>query len=131
VCGSEATIRRVHRARKLLGGGMRQVGILAAAGIFALENNVERLAQDHANARRFAAGIEKLGFRASPPPETNMVMFDVADTMAFLRATRERGLLINPMAEGRFRAVTHIDVSSRDIDDALAIIEEIARGGVR
>jgi threonine aldolase len=131
VCGSEATIRRVHRARKLLGGGMRQVGILAAAGIFALENNVERLAQDHANARRFAAGIEKLGFRASPPPETNMVMFDVADTMAFLRATHERGLLINPMAEGRFRAVTHLDISARDIDDALAIIEEIARGGIR
>jgi len=131
VCGSEATIRRVHRARKLLGGGMRQVGILAAAGIFALENNIERLTEDHAHARRFAVGIEKLGFRANPPPETNMVMFDVADTMAFLRATRERGLLINPMAEGRFRAVTHLDISVRDIDNALAIIEEIARGGVR
>ena len=60
-----------------------------------------------------------------------MVMFEVADTMAFLRATRERDLLINPVAEGRFRAVTHLDVSTRDVDDALGIIEEIAREGVR
>jgi threonine aldolase len=131
VCGAEEVIRRVHRARKLLGGGMRQAGILAAAGIFALEHNIERLAEDHANARRLAAGLERLGFRVDPAPETNMVMFDVADTMAFLRATRERDLLINPVAEGRFRAVTHLDVSERDIDEALAIIEDAARGASR
>jgi threonine aldolase len=131
VCGSAETIQSVHRARKLLGGGMRQAGILAAAGLYALEHHVSRLAEDHVHARRFAAGIEKLDFRVDPPPETNMVMFEVADTMAFLRATRERGLLINPVAEGRFRAVTHLDVSTRDIDDALGIIEEITREGVR
>jgi len=131
VCGAAETIRSVHRARKLLGGGMRQAGILAAAGLYALEHHVSRLAEDHENARRFAAGIEKLGFRVESPPETNMVMFEVADTMAFLRATRERDLLINPVAEGRFRAVTHLDVSTRDVEDALGIIEEIAREGVR
>jgi threonine aldolase len=131
VCGSAETIRSVHRARKLLGGGMRQVGILAAAGLYALDHQVERLAEDHEHARRFAAGMEKLGFRVDPPPETNMVMFEVADTMGFLRATRERDLLINPVEEGRFRAVTHIDVATEDIDDALGIVEEIARGGVR
>jgi threonine aldolase len=131
VCGSAETIRSVHRARKLLGGGMRQAGIVAAAGLYALEHNISRLTEDHAHARRFAAGMEKLGFRVDPAPETNMVMFEVADTMAFLRATRERDLLINPVAEGRFRAVTHLDVSTRDVDDALGIIEEIALGGVR
>jgi threonine aldolase len=131
VCGSSETIRSVHRARKLLGGGMRQAGILAAAGLYALEHHVSRLADDHTHARRFATGIEKLGFRVDPAPETNMVMFEVADTVAFLRATRERDLLINPVAEGRFRAVTHLDVSTRDIDDALGIIEEIAREGIR
>jgi threonine aldolase len=131
VCGSSETIRSVHRARKLLGGGMRQSGILAAAGLYALEHHVSRLAADHTHARRFATGIEKLGFRVDPPPETNMVMFEVADTMAFLRATRERDLLINPVAVDRFRAVTHLDVSTRDIDDALGIIEEIAREGIR
>jgi threonine aldolase len=131
VCGSAETIRSVHRARKLLGGGMRQAGIVAAAGLYALEHNISRLAEDHAHARRFAAGMEKLGFRVDPAPETNMVMFEVADTMAFLRATRERDLLINPVAEGRFRAVTHLDVSTRDVDDALGIVEEIALGGIR
>jgi threonine aldolase len=60
-----------------------------------------------------------------------MVMFDVADTMAFLGAIRERGLLINPVAEGRFRAVTHLDVSEHDIEEALAIIEDAARGASR
>jgi threonine aldolase len=131
VCGSAETIRSVHRTRKLFGGGMRQAGILAAAGLYALEHNISRLAEDHAHARRFATGLEKLGFRVDAAPETNMVMFEVEDTMAFLRATRERDLLINPVAEGRFRAVTHLDVSVRDVDDALAIIEEIAHGGVR
>ena len=100
VCGSAEAIRRVHRARKLLGGGMRQVGILAAAGIYALENNIARLAEDHANASRFATGVENLDFRVDPTPETNMVMFEVADTLAFLRATRERLRLAHP-ADGR------------------------------
>jgi threonine aldolase len=131
VCGSADVIRRVHRARKLLGGGMRQAGILAAAGIYALEHNIERLAEDHAKARRLAAGLAELGFHVDPAPETNMVMFDVADTMAFLGAIRERGLLINPVAEGRFRAVTHLDVSEHDIEEALVIIEDAARGASR
>ncbi len=131
VCGSAAAIRRVHRARKLLGGGMRQVGILAAAGLYALEHHVERLADDHANARRFAGGLEKLGFAVDPPPETNMVMFGVDDTMGFLRAVRARDLWINPMGEGQFRAVTHLDISESDVDEALERIEEVVAEGIR
>jgi threonine aldolase len=131
VCGSAETIRRVHRARKLFGGGMRQAGILAAAGLHALEHHVARLADDHANAQRLAEGLAGLGFRVDPAPETNMVMFDVDDTAGFLRATRERDLLINPMAEGRFRAVTHLGVSESDIDDALGRLAEAVANGVR
>ncbi len=131
VCGAAALIRRVHRARKLLGGGMRQAGILAAAGLYALEHHVERLALDHENARRLARGLARLGFPVEPPPETNMVLFAVEDTPRFLRETRARALLVNPVTEGRFRAVTHLDVSEADIDEALGRLEEVVRLGVR
>ena len=131
MCGSREVIRRVHRARKMLGGGMRQAGILAAAGLYALEHHVERLAEDHANARRLAAGLEKIGLAVGPPPETNMVLFRIEDAMGFLRATRARSLLVNPSAPGVFRAVTHLDVSEVEIDEALGRIEEVVAEGVR
>ena len=124
ICGTAATIRRVHRARKMLGGGMRQAGILAAAGLHALEHHVERLAEDHANARRLAAGLSKLGYRVERAPETNIVLFEVADPESFLAATRTRDVWINPMGRNRFRAVTHLDVSAEEIDDALERIGE-------
>ena len=131
VCGTRARVRELHRARKLLGGGMRQAGILAAAGIYALEHHVDRLADDHENARRLADGLARLGFEVDPPPETNMVCFAVRDTRAFLAATRARQLLVNPVQEGRFRAVTHLDVSRADIEEAVGRIEEVAKSGVR
>jgi threonine aldolase len=131
VCGSHEVIRRVHRARKMLGGGMRQAGILAAAGLYALEHHVNRLADDHAGARRLAAGLEKLGLPIAAPPETNMVLFRVDDVMGFLRETRARRVLVNPSAPGVFRAVTHLGVSEADVDEALARIEEVVAGGVR
>jgi threonine aldolase len=131
ICASAERIRRIHRARKMFGGGMRQSGILAAAGLYALEHHVARLSEDHANARRLAAGLEGLGFRVDPPPETNMVMFEVEDTPGFVRATREREVLSNPTAPGRLRAVTHLDVSADDLDDALARITEAVRAGCR
>jgi len=68
VCGTRAQIREVHRARKLLGGGMRQAGILAAAGLYALDHHIERLAADHANAGRFAEGSAHSGSRCAPRP---------------------------------------------------------------
>ncbi len=124
LCGSADTILRARRLRKLLGGGMRQAGVIAAAALYALEHQVERLGEDHANAQRLGAGIEKLGLPVHPAPETNMVMFDFADTMGLLRAARARDLLINPTAPGRFRAVTHLDVSSTDVDDAVNRLDE-------
>ena len=72
-------IDRVHRIRKMLGGGMRQAGVLAAAGLHALEHHVERLADDHRNARRLADGLRALGLRVAPAPETNIVLFGGTD----------------------------------------------------
>lgn len=124
ICGTKKAITQAVALRKMLGGGMRQAGILAAAALHALEHHVERLAEDHAKARRLGEGIAKLGLRVAPEPETNMVMFEVSDTMGFLRATRARALLVNPTAPGRFRAVTHLDVSPGDVEDALGRLEE-------
>lgn len=125
LCGTREAIERARRLRKMLGGGMRQAGVLAAAALHALEHHVERLAEDHAKARRLAEGLVKLGLRVDPEPETNMVMFEVpGDTLAFLRATRARRLLVNPTAPGRYRAVTHLDVSAADVEEALGRLEE-------
>ena len=110
---------------------MRQVGILAAAGLHALEHHVERLAEDHTNARRLAEGLEQLGFEVDPLPETNMVMFRVADTPGFIRATQERDVWINPMDEGIFRAVTHLDVPTAAIETALDRIGDAVASGAR
>ena len=131
VCGSRERLKELHRARKLLGGGMRQAGVLAAAGLYALEHHVARLADDHAHARLLAEGLQRLGFEVDPAPETNMVVFHVRDTRAFLAATRERKLLVNPVIEGRFRAVTHLDVTRADVEEAIGRIEEVAKSGVR
>jgi threonine aldolase len=134
LCGSELAIERARRIRKMLGGGMRQAGILAAAACHALEHHVARLAEDHAHARRLAEGIAKLGLAVEGTPESNMVMFrlnvpagsavDTGDTVALLRAMQKRALLINPVAPGRFRAVTHLDVGPDDVEDALGRLEE-------
>jgi threonine aldolase len=111
VCADRATIRRVHRIRKQLGGGMRQAGILAAAGIFA-------------NARRLAEGLEKLGLAVEPPPETNIVLFRVPDAAGFLRETRARSVLVSAIDATQLRAVTHLDVAREDVDEAVGRIEE-------
>ena len=110
---------------------MRQAGILAAAGLHALERHVERLADDHENARRLAQGLEALGFRVDPTPETNIVVFHAADPEGFVRAAGERDLLVASIAEGRVRAVTHLDVSRGDVDDALSRVDEMVRAGIR
>jgi threonine aldolase len=124
LAGDAPTIERAHRYRKMLGGGMRQAGILAAAGLHALDHHVDRLKEDHANARRLADGLARLGLRVDPAPETNMVFFAVPDELGFLRATRVRDLLVNPVKPGFFRAVTHLDVDAKDVDEALARIGE-------
>ena len=125
VCGSRALVERVHRIRKMLGGGMRQAGILAAAGLHALEHHVERLADDHRNARRLAEGLLALGLTVDPLPETNIVFFRGPDIGRLWQGLREREVLINPADRHTLRAVTHLDVSADDIDEALARLRSI------
>lgn len=134
VVGSAAVIGRARRARKLLGGGTRQAGILAAAGLIALQDGeagmIDRLAVDHANARRLAEGlaeldgIESAGGSAQPTPgrldparvRTNFVLFKVArDRATFLAALRARNVLMVEYPHGQVRAVTHHDVSADDV----------------
>jgi threonine aldolase len=127
VASSRALREELHRVRKRLGGGMRQAGMLAAAGLHALEHHVERLRDDHANAATLAAGLEALGLRVEGKPETNIVMFHVPEALAFWRAVGEKGVRFNPPSGTRLRAVTHLDVSSADVEDALGRIASCLR----
>ncbi len=119
--GSRELVRRARRFRKQFGGAMRQAGILAAAGLFALEHHTKRLSDDHANARRLAAGLAELpDVRVPRAPETNMVFFQVPDAASFAARARERGVLIGAIDARSLRAVTHLDVSEADVEEALA-----------
>jgi len=139
--GDRAVIDRARRARKLVGGGMRQAGILAAAGLIALQPGsdgmIDRLADDHANARRLAEGLAGLdgitsaGGIAQPgegplDPDrvrTNFVLFRVeGDRRAFIDALRARNVLMDEYAHGQIRAATHHDVSATDIETTLAAV---------
>ena len=127
VCSDSELLPDLHRTRKMLGGGMRQAGIIAAAGLYALDNNVDRLQDDHEHARLLAEGLASCGLELPRMPETNLVMFGVPegrfsrvpDAPSFCRAAREHDLLIDPMDRHRLRAVTHLDVSADAIRDAL------------
>ena len=139
VVGSRDVIWRARRARKMVGGGMRQAGILAAAGLVALSDGpdgmIDRLAEDHANARRLAEalaemdGIVSAGGTAQPAPgpldpgrvRTNFVVFKVErDRAAFLAALRARGVLMVEYPHGQVRAVTHYGVTAADIETTIA-----------
>lgn len=133
VAGSAELVAQVRRIRKTLGGGMRQAGIIAAAGIVALDQMIDRLADDHRHARRLAEGLAELpgiAIRLSAV-QTNMVLFRVIDprfTLAsFLAAVRERGVLLGELGRGHVRAATHAGVTGSDVDRALAVIAEVLR----
>jgi threonine aldolase len=123
--GKTDFISKARRSRKILGGGMRQAGILAAAGLFALENNVERLADDHRNAARLADGLR--GLDLAVEDHTNMVFVRLpADKVEDLaRHLRTRGVLVLPAP--RMRLVTHLDVDAAGIEQALAGFESYFR----
>jgi len=133
LAGPKPLIARAHRFRKMFGGGMRQAGILAAAALYAMEHNVNRLAEDHANARRLAEGIAELpGIRLDPRHvETNIVIFEVTAPLApaaeFVRRLHERGVWMFATGPNQVRAVTHLDVSREQIDRAIAVFRELCR----
>jgi threonine aldolase len=122
--GSKALIARAHRIRKMLGGGMRQAGVLAAAALYALDHHVERLAVDHAHARRLAEGLAGLPGVTVQPPQTNILFVDLAPEKAagVVERLRAAGVLCTGLY--RLRFVTHLDVSADDIERALRILRE-------
>jgi threonine aldolase len=115
--GSKDFIARARRARKILGGAMRQAGILAAAGLYALEHNVERLAEDHANAERLARGI------GAEPPQSNMVFAQAAPGL--VEHLAKHGVVVLPAA--RLRLVTHLDVDAAGIERAISAFQSFRK----
>ena len=135
LCGSREFIEEARRVRKALGGGMRQAGILAAAGLYALEHHVERLAEDHENARILAQGLSEIPCLSVTPPETNIVMVEIlrGPTAAELaERLKRRGVLVAPAGAGtearKLRLVTHLDVSREDILRTIDLFWEELRG---
>ena len=130
ICGSGRFITEARRNRKVLGGGMRQSGIIAAAGITALEQMVDRLAEDHENAKRLAEGIARIpGLSIELNRiQTNIVYFDIAsgqfDAGTLVKQLAGRGVKVLQVGPGRLRAVTHYGISTEDIDLALIALNE-------
>jgi threonine aldolase len=128
LAGTRAFVARAHRFRKMLGGGMRQAGVLAAAAEHALDHHRARIADDHGNARRLAEGLTRLPGASCDVAhvETNIVNFDLPalDAARFAVAAKSRGVLLNAIAPHRLRAVTHLDVAAADIDSALSRLRE-------
>ena len=124
--GSKDFIRRAHRYRKMFGGGMRQAGVLAAAGIVALETMTERLTEDHRRARALAEGLARLPGVALdlPSVQTNIVYFRVADPGGFAAALAARGIRCNALGE-RVRLVTHYHIGDEDVQAVLVAMSEV------
>jgi threonine aldolase len=130
IAGSEARMAKARRLKHLFGGAMRQAGVVAAAGVYALEHNVERLAADHENARRLAEGLAETGLPVDPAEvETNFVLLDatalgltVPEAIGLLR---EEGVLFSAAGRtGCLRAVTHLDVAAAEIERAVEAVKQ-------
>lgn len=124
--GAKPFIREARRWRKVLGGTMRQVGVLAAAGLYALEHHVARLADDHANATRLANGLRGLPGLTVETPETNIVWVDVAPPLSRLLVPALAEQRVLATGTQRVRFVTHLDVSAAQVDEAIGIVRSVA-----
>jgi threonine aldolase len=133
IAGTRSFIERCRSIRKMLGGGMRQVGVLAAAGLIALENGPKRLHIDHDNARFLATELAKIpGINLDPSKvKTNIVIFGIKEagwtSAEFLQALSKRGVLGVPVDSERIRMVTHLDVNRADIEKAVGAIREVVK----
>ena len=134
VAGSHEFVRKAHRNRKVLGGGMRQAGVIAAAGIVAVTEMVERLADDHANARLLAYGLSELdGIELQPDSvETNIVFFNLVrpniTPEQFAAGMKAHGVLISPAGGRSLRAVTNLHISTFDIETTIQAAREVLSG---
>ncbi len=130
LCGDADFIAEARRARKVVGGGMRQAGVLAAAGIVALEKMTDRLGEDHARAKRLAEGLAQLPGVGVSPVSTNILYFWLTDETnvspeEVASRLAERGVLVLGREDGRFRAVTHYWITDEDIEYTLRVMEEV------
>lgn len=119
--GSRSVAERARRFRKMLGGGMRQVGVLAAAAEYALDHHVTRLADDHARARRLWEALAEAGYAVEAAPDTNILYFGVPDAPAFVARLRESGVGAIAIAHDRVRLVTHLDVDDPGVARAIEV----------
>ena len=132
IVGDSALIAEARRWRQRLSGSFRQVGIMAAAGLIGLDTMVDRLAEDHANAKALAAGLAGLGLTVDAPAvETNIVFAEIplafGDAATFVAQMRAKGVVVNSPNRGRIRFVTHWGIDAAAINDALQLIAQIAR----
>jgi threonine aldolase len=131
IAGSHGFIDEVWRWKQRLGGSMRQAGICAAACVYALDHHIDRLAEDHANARALARGLSQIAGIEVQHPETNLVFFNPDGAgisgQKLVDSLRQRGVLL-AMMDGRIRACTHLDVSADMIEETVGLVREIARG---
>ncbi|MDA0737973.1 MAG: low-specificity L-threonine aldolase [Nitrospirae bacterium] len=131
IVSTQDNIDKLRRLRKMFGGGMRQAGILAAAGLYALEHNISRLKEDHDNAKNLALHLQQIPTVFVDPDrvDTNIVVFEVVrsehSTAELLQAFKESGVLLNAMGERMFRAVTHLDVDGADIEKAAHVLGSV------
>ncbi|WP_042147273.1 low-specificity L-threonine aldolase [Paucisalibacillus sp. EB02] len=130
IAGTEEFINRARKWRKMLGGGLRQVGIIAAPGLIALEENIDRLAEDHVHAKLLADGLANIdGIKVENKVETNIIIINVKETKhtpeSFVDALKYKGVLAGVFGLDTIRFVTHYDVTSEDIDKALVAVQEI------
>ena len=126
LAGSQELIDEAWRYKQMIGGALRQSGIVAAACLYALDHHVERLAEDHANARRLADGLAELKGFDVQPPDTNIVIAKVADAPRLVGELWDRGIEVTPMAPTVIRCVTHLDVDADGVERALKAFREVA-----
>jgi threonine aldolase len=126
LAGSRELIDEAWRYKQMIGGALRQSGIVAAACLYALDHHVDRLADDHANARALADGIAGLPGFDVQPPDTNIVIAEVPDAPSLVGALWDRGVEVTPMAPTRIRCVTHLDVDAEGVERAVSAFREVA-----
>lgn len=129
ILGNQAFIKKARRIRKVFGGGMRQAGYLAAAGLYALQHNIERLSVDHQNAQILVAALSKKKFiNTILPTETNIIIFSVKNEMTptlFIEKMKEKNILMYPISPTQVRIVVHLDITDAMINDTVKVIENM------
>lgn len=126
--GEKDFIRRARRVRKVFGGGMRQAGYMAAAGLYALDHHIERLEQDHAHARQIAEALRHKSFTGELlPVETNIIIFEVKDRPVkdVINALRQHNILVLPMSPTQIRMVLHLDITPEMVSKVVKVVEEM------